>query len=177
MRSHPNLLSLVPSGSSLGFLWFPFLGMKPGLSKVVLVGGRAASGAALTPSSPLASLPPAFSHHTYLSCPIRLGLLPSEPDKEATGQGRDRQGRRRRGRQKEGGEEAPGLSCVASEEKGESGAQIGAVCQASRWQAKLLFSGSSVSLGKAPLSPGWWWKEMEGKEPDLDLRRVPILEL
>lgn len=59
---------------------------------------------------------PAFSHHTYLSCPIRLGLLPSEPDKEATGQGRDRQGLRQEWG-KEGGEEDPGLSCVASEGK------------------------------------------------------------
>lgn len=93
--------------------------MKPGVSKpkVVLLGARAEAGAALTPSTPLASLPPAFSHHTYLSCPIRLGFLPTEPDKEATGQGRDRQGRRQRW-QKEGGEEAPGLSGVASEEKG-----------------------------------------------------------
>ena len=39
---------------------------------------------------PLASLPPALGRHTYLSCRIRLGLLPNEPNKEATGQGRDR---------------------------------------------------------------------------------------
>lgn len=51
------------------------------------------------------------------------------------------------------------------------------MCQASWWQEKLLFSGSSVSLGKAPLSSGQWWKETEGRESDPDLRRVPILEL
>lgn len=66
---------------------------------------------------PLAALPPALSRHTYLSCPTRLGLLPSEPGKEATGQGRDRDKDAEQEWQKDGGDRAQEKVCSPEEEK------------------------------------------------------------
>jgi hypothetical protein len=61
--------------------------------------------------------PPALSRHIHLSCRIRLGLLPSELDKEATKQGRDSDKDTEQGWQKEGGDRAQGRSCGAPQEE------------------------------------------------------------
>lgn len=113
-----------PAHLLLSFLWHPFPGAKPSNQSA---GPRWCSGglgnARGSPHTilPLASLPPALSHHTYLSCRIRLELLPSEPDKEATGQGRDRDKDTKQEWQKEGGDRAQGSSCRASEGKQQGG--------------------------------------------------------
>lgn len=101
--------SLLPQVFIPSFLWHPFPGAKPSQESAGprwCLGGLDSARAALIPSSHWLTPhpPPALSRHTDLSCPIRLGPLSSEPDKEATGQGRDRDKDAEQEWQKEGGE-------------------------------------------------------------------------
>lgn len=101
----------TPSPSFLSFLWHPSPGAKPSQESAGprwCLGGLGSARGSPHTILPLASLPPVLSRHTYLSCRIRLGLLPSEPDKEATGQGRDKDKDAEQEWQKDGGHRAQG---------------------------------------------------------------------
>lgn len=101
----------TPSPSFLSFLWHPSPGAKPSQESAGprwCLGGLGSARGSPHTILPLASLPPVLSRHTYLSCRIRLGLLPSEPDKEATGQGRGKDKDAEQEWQKDGGHRAQG---------------------------------------------------------------------
>lgn len=161
MRASSSRCLQPPAPSFLSFPWHTFPGATPGQESAGTrwcLGGLGSARGSPHTILPLASLPPALSRHTYLSCRIRLGLLPSEPDKEATGQGRDGDKDAEQEWHKDGGDRAQGRRCGAQRKKSLV-ENLSSLTTGSLVTATTCIRGILQPLGQqpclAPPSPRW----------------------